>query len=234
MFLAGMLLALSLLGAGVTYQYQQIVESGVLDTGGQCQVSFHFPVFKGDQHLASVLNSYVDERINYAGVMDESEVRPHYTDYREMARDMIAAWQENDYGSIGYETIVDVNVIMNRNIVTLSTSTYEFAGGAHGYGYTFWQMFSPSGEEIDPADILKREMLYRLNELLISNFWEQYENSWGHEEDYITSPMAYTLADEGLLVMYEGCCYAEGFPVIWIPRDDVLPLLKPNIKDLYK
>lgn len=225
------LVGLAMLGAGPSYDYRRVLYSDTLPTGGMCSVSIFYPQFKGHSALACTLNAFIDALIN--GIGEEETTRPHYSDYWDLSFAIVEEWQNiHDYG-IGFEEILDICVLLNRDIVTLYVSNYSYAGGAHGWGNITWHMFGPDGTEIDPGRLLRPDAKAQLNHLLIKNFKEQYENTWEHGDDFITAPYTFSLADEGLLVMYEGCCFAEGYPVICIPREEVYVLLRDEIQDLY-
>ena len=176
----------------------------------------------GDEAINEKIQEITDSMIkNAAGVgMDEEE-------YHEEAYYM--------EGSVTCE--VDLSYYNDRYIGLLWSGYDYYSGAAHGMPYTDFRLYDrETGEELYLDDILASSE-EELNAIVTRMFEERHggEVTWEKELEYISENAGfleghhlkagdYYLTEEGLVYyfgIYEVASYAEGFPEVLIPYDEL-------------
>lgn len=213
---------------GLIYHQETVSEEGVNST-----IFLEYPVFEGSDPLSLAINRYVYDLIN-TGYTGPDGVRTEYTDFHLLAKDKVKAWAQNPDYERGIEWSISIEIIYDGELITLSTGEYGFSGGAHGYSLPSYVMFDGDGSRIDWKNLVAPENQKGFQQLLLANFEQPEFEGWAHDRAYILDPRECALTETGLLVMYEGCCYAEGYPLMLIPKEQIRPLLKEYYQKKYK
>lgn len=219
---------------GLVYRLETVIEEKSLDNGAGFSIYLDYPVFEGDDPLSQAINRYVYDLINTAYTGPDGE-KTSYSDYHLLAKDKLKAWAQNqeDY-ELGIEWSIGIRISYTGEMITLSTNEYGYSGGAHGYSVPSYMMFDNLGRKIDWKNLLAPESQQQFQQFLLTNFVQPDYEGWEHDRNYILNPLACALTETGMEVIYEGGCYAEGFPCLEIPKAQIRPLLKQQYQEMYK
>ena len=182
----------------------------------------------GDASIEEQLNDIREAKIqNLHSYYDEQECEYHSDEY-------YTPNSETEYTTVPYVSEDYIGVLMDG---------YDYwSGAAHGISYRDFYLFDRNtGEQLGIQDILATPQ-EEFHEILV----EQFEESWGQEEDldmdYIQQHAGYYsedgtfdggcyyLNEDGLVfyyTVYEVASYAMGMPSVQIPYDELswkLPL----------
>lgn len=131
------------------------------------------------------------------------------------------------------------------SVVTMTSSTYIYTGGAHGTTLFNAATFRTSDGAILGYDIFEPNSLQELTQMVKDAVATQYfetGDDFKMDDALIIDPQDFRLpsvapyfTEKGLTFVYqqyEIACYAAGMPSCTIPYSDIAPLLLPSIRPL--
>ncbi len=226
--------------AKVVYTYRDVERISDVD-GYEVLVEFSYPELTGNSAQASKISAFINYYIH--GFIDDEPSHPIFKDYNHLADYIVKRHKEKlrsdpDYKPLipGLQVTDTFRIAMNRGIVTLNVWSVRYTGGASGPQWEHYRMFGPKGDVIKTKDLLIPDSIQLFSILLYRYFCDQYQGEFRdlYSLESILDPHEYALTEEGLLILYKGCCSAEGYLSIVIPMPIIYPLLKGNIKEMIR
>ena len=137
-----------------------------------------------------------------------------------------------------YFAEIDITQLNNsQEIISFEMRQYQYTGGAHGYGSSFFMNIDPkTGEELTTSLIFKEVKAFR--DFAEKKFREEYEiassasiNSKGFwfENDTFNLPQEIGFTDDRVIILYNQydiASYADGPIELEIPLEEISPFLK--------
>jgi hypothetical protein len=170
------------------------------------------------------------------------EGNPQATTIPEAAVDFIKMYRIHnaEFPGMAAEYFAEIDITQLNNsqeIISFEMRQYQYTGGAHGYGSSFFMNIDPkTGEELTTSQIFKDVKAFR--DFTEKKFREEYEiassasiNSKGFwfENDTFNLPQEIGFTDDRVIILYNQydiASYADGPIELEIPLEEISPFLK--------
>lgn len=198
---------------------------------------YSYPVFS-EQNPAingAALNSY----LHNSGLL---EFEQKFEEYKKLYSE--SNMEEMDWGNIWEESVTISVLSITPEMVSLSSSYYNYLGGAHGmYGTTGMQLNPATGIPYSNSELLsyESEVYEGLRNLAAQKLLEKYGTGsetetfsdlgfWFENDEFILSEN-FIITEEGFVFLYqpyEIAPYALGLIEIPLKFEEITPYLNPD------